>query len=72
MYDVRAGATPPSSRPAPSPALDMNPADWMDLIAAGLAGWAVIQAQREAAAEAEAALVPCPIPVPVEEGGDEG
>jgi hypothetical protein len=50
----------------------MNPADWMDLIAAGLAGWAVIQAQREAAVEAEAALVPCPIPVPVEEGGDEG
>ncbi len=40
-----------------------------DVIAAGLAGWAVIQAQQEAEAEAEAALVPELIPVPVEEEG---
>lgn len=38
-----------------------------DVIAAGLAGLAVIQAQREAEAEAEAALVPELIPIPVEE-----
>jgi hypothetical protein len=45
----------------------MNPLDLMDLAAAGLAGLALIQAQREAEAAIEAALVPVPIPVPVDD-----
>ena len=50
----------------------MNPVDWMDIAAAGLAGWALIQAQKEAEAAAEAALVPVPIPVPANDQQKEG
>lgn len=63
-----------SATPSTGPAAGeiMNPIDWMDIAAAGLAGWAVIQAQREAEAAAEAALVPVPIPVPVDDQQEEG
>jgi hypothetical protein len=67
MYSVNVRATglPPSTGPAAGPT--MNPLDWMDIAAAALAGWALIQAQKEAEAAAEAALVPVPIPVPVDD-----
>lgn len=48
--------------------IEMDPI-WADIIAAGLAGWALAQRQRELEAEAEAALVPVPIPIPIEEEG---
>jgi hypothetical protein len=52
----------------PSLKIEMDPI-WADIIAAGLAGWALAQRQRELEAEAEAALVPVPIPIPIEEEG---
>jgi hypothetical protein len=65
-YESR-GEAPGVPSTGPVAGVPMNPIDWMDIAAAGLAGWAVIQAQREAEAAAEAALVPVPIPVPVDD-----
>jgi hypothetical protein len=65
MWKPGEAPAPPSTGLAAGEA--MNPVDWMDIAAAGLAGWALIQAQREAEAAAEAALVPVPIPVPVDD-----
>jgi hypothetical protein len=66
------GEAPATPSTGPVAGETMNPIDWMDIAAAGLAGWAVIQAQREAEAAAEAALVPVPIPVPVDDQQEEG
>lgn len=64
------GEAPATPSAGPVAGVTMNPLDWMDIAAAGLAGWSLIQAQREAeaaAAAAAAALVPVPIPVPVDD-----
>lgn len=61
------GEAPATPSAGPVAGQTMNPLDWMNIAAAGLAGWALIQAQREAEAAAEAALVPVPIPVPVDD-----
>jgi hypothetical protein len=64
---TKLGEAPATPSAGPVAGKTMNPIDWMDIAAAGLAGWALIQAQQEAEAAIEAALVPVPIPVPVDD-----